>query len=157
MVAWLATTIQREKKVAAKEAERAEKAAARQARAAAAREAAAAEAVAARAREVKAAAAREAAEERRAAEAAVRAAAPPAWTSWMVMLLPKPGKPLDELSKRRDIYLQPHGLKLFMNGLKPEYDAVMSEARERRGGDRRGEGSAAACAEARSSTSAGAA
>jgi len=47
---------------------------------------------------------------------------PAAWTRWLVILLPKPGQPTDLLGKRRDIYLQPHSLKLFMNGLKPEYD-----------------------------------
>ena len=69
-------------------------------------------------------------EARQEAEQRVREAAPEAWTRWLVMLLTKPGKPADELSKRRDIYLQPHGLKLFMNGLKPEYDAVMRAAHQ---------------------------
>jgi hypothetical protein len=63
-------------------------------------------------------------DERRWAQAQIRRAAPPGWTQWMVMLLPKPGKPLDVVAKRRDIYLQPHGLKLLMNGFKPEYDRV---------------------------------
>ena len=56
---------------------------------------------------------------------------PAAWTEWLVMLFAKPKKPLDELDKRRDIYLQPHGLKLFMNALKPEYDEVMRKAHQR--------------------------
>ena len=58
----------------------------------------------------------------RAAREAVRAAVPEAWTRWLVILLPKPGKKADRMSNMRDIYLQPHGLKLFMNGLKPMYD-----------------------------------
>ena len=41
-----------------------------------------------------------------------------------MILLPKPGKPLDEVAKRRDIFLQPHGLKLLMNAVKPVYDEV---------------------------------
>ena len=71
------------------------------------------------------------AEAHRTAAGAVRRAVPDAWAEWMVMLFTKPKKPLDELDKRRDIYLQPHGLKLFMNALKPEYDAVMREAHQR--------------------------
>ena len=60
--------------------------------------------------------------ERRVATEAVRRAAPRGrgWVEWLVILLTKPGKALDVLSKRRDIYLQPHSLKLLMNGFKPE-------------------------------------
>ena len=58
------------------------------------------------------------------AREAIRRAAPRGWTEHYVILLPKPGKALDELAKRRDICLQPHSLKLLMNGVKPEYDAV---------------------------------
>ena len=54
----------------------------------------------------------------------VRQAAPEGWTRWLIILLTKPGKPVDVLSKRRDICLQPHSLKLLMNGFKPAYDAV---------------------------------
>ena len=43
--------------------------------------------------------------ERRRALEAVRRAAPRGWTRWLVILLAKPGKALDVLSKRRDIYL----------------------------------------------------
>ena len=53
---------------------------------------------------------------------AVRRSVPEAWTTWLVILLAKPGKAPDRFSNMRDIYLQPHGLKLFMNGLKPMYD-----------------------------------
>ena len=67
-------------------------------------------------------------EERRLAMEAVRAAAPRGWTRWLVILLTKPGKPRDVLSKRRDIYLQPHSLKLFMNGCTPAYDAAQRAA-----------------------------
>ena len=65
---------------------------------------------------------------RRVAMEAVRHAAPEGWTAWLVILLTKPGKALDVLSKRRDIYLQPHSLKLFMNGVKPHYDAAQRAA-----------------------------
>ena len=61
-------------------------------------------------------------EERRHAIEAVRIAAPRGWVDWLVVLLTKPGKPLDVLSNRRDIYLQPHSLKLLMNGYTPQYD-----------------------------------
>ena len=61
-------------------------------------------------------------EDRRKAQRRVREAAPRGWTRWIVILLPKPGKPLDQLDKRRDICLQPHGLKLLMNGVKPAYE-----------------------------------
>ena len=44
-------------------------------------------------------------EGRRRAIEAVRAAAPRGWTRWWVMLLTKPGKPLDTLKGRRDICL----------------------------------------------------
>ena len=52
----------------------------------------------------------------------VREAVPEWWTKWLVILLAKPGRKPDRMSSMRDIYLQPHGLKLFMNGLKPRYD-----------------------------------
>ena len=68
------------------------------------------------------------AEKSRAARAAVRRAAPEGWTNWLVILLNKPGKPLDVVSKRRDIYLQPHSLKLLMNGFKPHYDRAQRMA-----------------------------
>ena len=45
-----------------------------------------------------------------------------------MILLNKPGKPLDVVSKRRDIYLQPHPLKLLMNGFKPHYDKAQRMA-----------------------------
>ena len=66
--------------------------------------------------------------ERRSATVAVREAAPRGWTRWLVILLTKPGKPLDVVSKRRDIYLQPHSLKLLMNGFKPAYGEVQRAA-----------------------------
>ena len=65
---------------------------------------------------------------RRRAQARIRQAAPRGWTRWLVILLSKPRKPLDQLSKRRDIYLQPHGLKLLMNGFKTEYDELLRVA-----------------------------
>ena len=65
---------------------------------------------------------------RRRAQARIRQAAPRGWTRWLVILLPKPRKPLDQLSKRRDIYLQPHGLKLMMNGFRKEYDELLRVA-----------------------------
>eukprot|EP00966_Prymnesium_polylepis_P221520 5124516-Prymnesium_polylepis.1 len=59
---------------------------------------------------------------------AVRTAAPRGWTRWLVILLTKPGKARDVLSKRRDIYLQPHSLKLLMNGYSPAYAAAQRAA-----------------------------
>ena len=66
-------------------------------------------------------------ETRRAAVMAVRKAAPRGWVEWLVILLTKPGKALDVLCKRRDICLQPHSLKLLMNGF-----ALAERRRERR-------------------------
>ena len=60
-------------------------------------------------------------QQRRAAVEAVRRAAPSGWVRWLIILLAKPGKALDVLSKRRDICLQPHSLKLLMNGFGPAY------------------------------------
>ena len=62
-----------------------------------------------------------ASEARRYQEAA-RAAAPPSWTEWVAILLPKAGEDPALFGRRRDIWLQPHGLKLFMHALRPEYD-----------------------------------
>ena len=56
-----------------------------------------------------------------AAKAAIRQAAPRGWTEWLVILLAKPGKPRDVLGKLRDIYLQAHSLKLYMNCVGEHY------------------------------------
>ena len=61
---------------------------------------------------------------RRIAIELIRQAAPPGWTQWVIMLLTKPGKALDVLSKRRDICLQPHSLKLCANAVAPHYANV---------------------------------
>ena len=61
---------------------------------------------------------------RRVAVQMIRDAAPKGWTQWIIMLLTKPGKALDVLSKRRDICLQPHSLKLCANAVAPHYAAV---------------------------------
>ena len=45
-----------------------------------------------------------------------------------MVLLTKPGKAHDVLSKRRDIYLQAHSLKLLMNGYTAEYEAAQRAA-----------------------------
>ena len=60
-------------------------------------------------------------QERRVAVELIREAAPPGWTQWIIMLLTKPGKALDVLSKRRDICLQPHSLKLCANAVASHY------------------------------------
>jgi hypothetical protein len=63
-------------------------------------------------------------QDRRVAIQMIRDAAPKGWTQWIIMLLTKPGKALDVLSKRRDICLQPHSLKLCANAVAPHYAAV---------------------------------
>jgi len=67
-------------------------------------------------------------QDRRVAIEMIRDAAPQGWTQWIIMLLTKPGKALDVLSKRRDICLQPHSLKLCANAVAPHY-AKVQEAR----------------------------
>ena len=54
--------------------------------------------------------------------AAVKACTPARWTEWVAVLLPKPGEDPALFHRRRDIWLQPHGLKLFMLTLRPGYD-----------------------------------
>ena len=73
-------------------------------------------------------------EQREARRAAVRAAAPAAWTQYVGVLLPKPGEDAALFGRKRDVWLQLHGLKLFMLTLKPEYDLAV----ERHSGFRAG-------------------
>ena len=54
--------------------------------------------------------------------AATRATAPADWLEWIAVLLPKPGEDPTLFHRRRDIWLQPHGLKLLMLTLRPDYD-----------------------------------
>mmetsp|Transcript_64192 Transcript_64192/g.191624 ORF Transcript_64192/g.191624 Transcript_64192/m.191624 type:complete len:332 (-) Transcript_64192:651-1646(-) len=62
---------------------------------------------------------RETKKQRTARREAVRAAAPAAWTQYVGVLLPKPGEDAALFGRKRDVWLQPHGLKLFMLTLKP--------------------------------------
>ena len=50
---------------------------------------------------------------------AVRAAVPSSWLEWLGVLLPKPGEDQQLFSRKRDCWLQPHGLKLFMLAARP--------------------------------------
>ena len=85
-------------------------------------------------------------QDRRVAIEMIRDAAPQGWTQWIIMLLTKPGKALDVLSKRRDICLQPHSLKLCANAVAPHYAKVQEHVQPESNSGFRERGAATAAA-----------
>jgi len=53
---------------------------------------------------------------------------PAEWNEWIAMLAMKPGEDPKEFSRRRDLWLQCHSVKLVERMLKPHYDEVAWES-----------------------------